>query len=292
MNDYSALAKLSPVEDITNNSKSSSEIAEIESFPSPNNPPWTTGIAFIFWFLSVLLIFVVPIVFLLPYLITNGSFNKPSNELAQFLTSDQTSIVIQMLAIIPAHLFTIIFAWLIITNRSSYPFKDMLGFASGGIKWWHHLLFFLAFAGFAGLVSSYIPESDNELTRILKSSRSAVFVVALIATFSAPFVEEVVYRGVLYSAFQRSMGTTPAVIVVTMMFALVHVPQYYESPSVIFLLTILSLILTLMRAFSGNLLPCIIFHTIVNGVQSLALVLEPYAQPVTEQQVSAILPFK
>jgi hypothetical protein len=31
-----------------------------------------------------------------------------------------------------------------------------------------------------------------------------------------------------------------------------------------------------MRAISNNLLPCIIFHTIVNGVQSAALIAEPY----------------
>jgi membrane protease YdiL (CAAX protease family) len=86
----------------------------------------------------------------------------------------------------------------------------------------------------------------------------------------------VIYRGVLYSAFQRTIGVAGAVAFVTFIFALVHLPQYYESPSTLALLLLLSLALTLMRVYSGNLLPCIIFHTIVNGFQSAALIAEPY----------------
>lgn len=248
---------------------------QIADEPTPNDPPWNTWIAIVLWFLSVILIVLLPILFLAPYLVSSDMFARPADELAIFLTNDQTSVVLQMLAVIPAHLLTAIFGWLIVTNRGSFSFAKTLGFKSGGIRWWHHLLIFVGFAAFAILVSSFFPESENELTRILKSSRAAVIVVAIIATFSAPFVEELVYRGVLYSALQRSAGVPAAVAIVTIMFASVHAFQYYETPSILFLLTILSLILTLMRTISGNLLPCIIFHTIVNGVQSLGLVFEP-----------------
>jgi membrane protease YdiL (CAAX protease family) len=49
------------------------------------------------------------------------------------------------------------------------------------------------------------------------------------ATFTAPIVEEVIYRGILYSAFQRARGSGVAIAAVTLLFALVHVPQYYPS---------------------------------------------------------------
>src|SRR4030095_14557064 len=103
---------------------------------------------------------------------------------------------------------------------------------------------------------------------------------------------KVIYRVVLYSALQRSIGIPAAVIAVTLIFSLVHVPQYYESPQTIILLTLLSLILTLMRAFSGSLLPCIIFHTMVNGAQSAALILEPYLRTATDASTTlAFVPF-
>ncbi len=100
--------------------------------------------------------------------------------------------------------------------------------------------------------------------------------VAIMATFTAPLVEEVIYRGILFSAFQRTFGVGFAVASVTFLFAIVHVPQYYPSFSTIFLLTLLSLVLTLVRVRTNNLLPCIILHTIFNAVQSVFLILEPF----------------
>ena len=261
-------------------------------FVSPDNPPWNTLIAFALWFLSVILIFLMPVVFLFPYIITSGSLAGSGEQLAKFATTDPTAVALQMLAVIPAHIFTLIFAWIVITRRRQFSFWKTLGMQSGGIRWWHHVLIFLAFAALAMVVSSFFPETENELTRILKSSRAAVLIVAVIATFSAPLVEEVVYRGVLYSALQRSAGIPAAVAIVTLMFASVHVLQYYESPSVLILITVLSLILTLMRSYSKNLLPCIIFHTVVNGVQSLALLVEPYANQASDTSVASIHLFK
>ena len=250
--------------------------AETSLAPTPNDPPWNSWIALALWFLSVVLIVFAPAVFLLPYLATSGVLTGPQEEIAKFAATDPTAIVLQMLAIIPAHLITLIFAWLVVTRRGRLSFRETLGFRSGGVRWWHYIVILVTFFGLAALVGTLFPESDNELLRILRSSRTAVFVVAFMATFTAPLIEEVIYRGVLYSAFQRTIGVAGAVVFVTFIFALVHVPQYYESPSTLLLLLILSLVLTLMRVYSKNLLPCIIFHTIVNGVQSAALIAEPY----------------
>src|SRR6185369_11733992 len=102
---------------------------------------------------------------------------------------------------------------------------------------------------------------ENELTRMLKSSRVVVFLVAFMATFTAPIVEEVIYRGILYYAFQWAVGSGIAIEAVTLLFALVHLPQYYQSYSTICLLILLSLILTLIRAQTNNLWPCIVLYT-------------------------------
>ena len=155
----------------------------------------------------------------------------------------------------------------------------MLGWSRGGFAWWHFFAILAAFIAFANVVDHFWPEKENDLTRILQSSRSAVYIIALVATFTAPLVEEVVYRGVVYSAFRKHFGVPAGFIVATLLFALVHVPQYYPSYSTIFLLTMLSVTLTSIRVMSGNLLPCIILHTIFNGLQSVLLIL----QPLTDQ---------
>ena len=256
---------------------------------SPDNPPWGSWAAIGTWAFSVAMIMLMPAIFLAPYLATSGVLNEGSEKVAEFATNDPMAIVVQMIAIIPAHLLTLAFAWAVVTRFGSYSFLDTLGFTSGGVRWWHYLLIFVGFFALAGLVGLYFPETENQLIRILKSSRTAVIVVAFMATFTAPIVEEVIYRGVLYSAFQRSIGVPAAVIAVTLVFSLVHVPQYYESPQTIVLLTLLSLILTLMRAFSGSLLPSIIFHTMVNGAQSALLLAEPYIRSATETDTASIV---
>ncbi len=240
------------------------------------------------WFVSVLLIVLVPGIFLVPYLASSGVLKEGNEKLAEFAATDPMAIIVQMVAIIPAHLITLFFAWVLVTSRGQYSTRDTLGWSWGGVRWWHYVLIFAAFWGLAMVVGNYAPETENQLIRILQSSRTAVFVVAFMATFTAPLVEEVIYRGVLYSAFQRSFGVPAAVVLVTLIFSLVHVPQYYESPATIFLLTILSLILTLMRVFSGSLLPSVIFHTMINASQSAGLILEPYFKDTAQPTAAAI----
>lgn len=262
--------------------------------PSPNAPPWNAFEAVGVWFASVLFILFVPTIFLLPYLASLDPPITDSNQIVEFAKSDPTSVILQIVAILPAHLLTVALAWLVVTRGRKFSFRKMLGWSSGGFAWWHYCLILGGFFVVASVVGSIFPEQENDLIRMLKSSRYVVYIVAFVATFTAPLVEEVVYRGVLYSAFQRTIGVSGAFLLVTMLFALVHVPQYYPSWSTIFLLTLLSVILTLVRVKTKNLLPCIILHTLFNGLQSILLIAEPMIPkaPTAEHAASIIRLFQ
>ncbi len=245
--------------------------------PTPNDPPWTVLPAVAVWIASILLIMAVPTLFLLPYL---ALLDPPVTDgllLMEFVRTDATAIVLQIMALIPAHLLTLLVAWVVVTRGRRFSFLQMLGWEKGGFAWWHYVVILAAFFVLAAVVGNYFPEKENDLIRILQSSRSAVYIVAIVATFTAPLVEEVIYRGVLYSAFQRAFGIPAAFLLVTALFALVHVPQYYPSYSTIFLLTVLSLTLTAIRVKTNNLLPCVILHTLFNGIQSVLLIARPEA---------------
>jgi membrane protease YdiL (CAAX protease family) len=242
----------------------------------PNNPPWNAFAGLGVWIASVLCILIVPAIFLLPYLALHQPRIIDNQELVEFAKTDPTAVLLQIVAILPAHLLTVLIAWLVVTRVRKYKFREMLGWRTGGWRMWIGFAAILAvFFGISILVSQVSAEQDNDLLKILRSSREAVYLIAIIAVLTAPFVEEVVYRGVLYSAFQRSIGVPGAFLLTTFLFALVHVPQYWPSYSTIFLLTLLSMILTAIRVKTNNLLPCIIFHTIFNGLQSLSLIADP-----------------
>lgn len=270
-------------EELTNldyNAPLARDLAELKPEPeiiTPNNPPWNSWVAAGVWFLSVFAIIIFPVFFIVPYV----AINKISLETVQ---NDSTAIFLNLIAIVPAHLFTLAVAWFVATKNNKFSLKDTLGLSSGGFRWWYYPVILISFFAVAGAVSYFIPEGDNDLLRILRSSRMAVFAIVILATFTAPLVEEVVYRGILYSAFQRRVGVTGAIVIVTFMFAAVHVPQYWGSPGTILLICLLSLVLTLIRVKTDNLLPCIIMHTIFNGIQSLMLIIEPYL-PKTDSAV-------
>ena len=233
---------------------------------SPNNPPWNSLTALAVWFGSFMLILLVPAVLVVPYFILNRQ-----NSIESF-QSDPTAILLSVIGIIPAHLLTLVLAWAVVTHFNRYSFRTVLGWESGGFAWWHHLIVLGGFFVVAAIVGYFLPAQDNELIKILRSSRTVVYFIAFMATFTAPLVEEVIYRGILYSAIQRSIGIGWAVFIVTALFAGVHFWQYWGSPGTIILICLLSLILTLIRVRTNNLLPCVILHTIFNGIQSLSLI--------------------
>lgn len=253
----------------------------------PSNPPWGSIEAVGIWLLSVLFILFVPAIFLLPYLATLEPPITDNVQLVEFAKSDPTSVLLQVIGILPAHLLTILVAWLCVTRMRKFSFRETLGWSSGGFRWWHYAIILGGFFVVASIVSLYIPEQENDLIRMLQTSRWAVYVVAVVATLTAPLVEEVIYRGILYSAFQRTFGVPLAFLLVTLLFALVHVPQYLPSYSTILLLALLSVILTAIRVKTGNLLPSIILHTIFNGIQSIFILIgdqtlqPPVPEPVT-----------
>ena len=272
------LAKLMFVnnaDEILDPSMMSATDAETESLAySPNDPPWGSLAAFSGWAISVILIIVLPGLVLMPYLLTLDPAIKDSKAIVEFAQTDKTAIFLQVLAIIPAHILTLLFAWFVVTKGSRYSFRQTLGWDAGGVRWWQYAAILIGFLAVASVVGHFVPEQENDLIRILRSSRATVYLVVFMATFTAPIVEEVVYRGLLYSAVQRTAGVPIAFFVVTMLFALVHVPQYYPSYSTIFLLTLLSVLLTGLRVWSKNLWPCIVLHMIFNGLQSVMILIE------------------
>src|SRR5207247_10168744 len=88
------------------------------------------------------------------------------------------------------------------------------------------------------------------------------------------------YCGLVDWGFQRCIGPVFAVIVVASMFAGLHVLQYWPNAGAISAITLLSVVLTVVRARTGRLLPCLVIHLVFNGIQSLIIVFDPYLRPL------------
>jgi hypothetical protein len=259
----------------------------------PNNPTWNSLTAFGVWIGSVLFIIFVPTIAVLPYAIykTAGTA-RDSQTLLKALT-DSTAILINIVAVIPAHLLTLGLIWAVVTGFGKRPFWRALGWSFGGrFGFWTSAGLAVALLIVGGALTRLVGGEKTQIDQIVANSTAARWSLAILAATTGPFVEELVYRGVLYSAFQRTIGMIWAVVLVSTLFTFVHVFQYYNNLGVIAVISILSISLTLVRAYTGRLLPCFIMHMVFNGIQSIYIVLSPYIEkpsPGGEQKAQAIV---
>ena len=73
-----------------------------------------------------MLILIVPSVFLLIYAMQLDPPIRDAEPLVAFAKSDPRAIIVQVLAIIPVHILTLLLAWAVVTRMRTYTFREML----------------------------------------------------------------------------------------------------------------------------------------------------------------------
>lgn len=248
---------------------------------------WELAIAVFTWLLSVALL-LVPQILALPYLLYHYQGKQLTQEA---LLADKTLVVILVAGILPAHLITLGVAWAIATRFGKIPAKAALQWHSASpVSILKSMGFAVILFGLVWLITIIFGGQETDIERLLKSSRTAALLIAFLAVATAPLVEEIIYRGILFPAWQRVTGSTVAVIIVTLSFSLPHIPQYWPNFAVIASITTLSLILTIVRARTGNLLYCYVIHLAFNGVQAILIVLDTLIRSITKTPPPDVAP--
>lgn len=247
----------------------------------PDNPPWGVVQAFLTWAASVVLLWLVPQFCALPYIATH--YRGMAGPTREMLLADKTFIIILVAGFLPAHALTLLLTWAVTSRFGKFrPWRTL------GLSWprnfglWKSVGLAILLFVIAMLIIYTFGQQETELERILRSSRTAAILTAIVAATTAPLVEEIIYRGILYSALQRVTGAALAVAIVTLLFAGLHVLQYWPNFGAISAITLLSLILTVIRARTGRLLPCYMIHLVFNGIQSVIIVADPYIRSLIE----------
>ena len=232
------------------------------------------------WLASIVALLIVPVVFAIPYLVFRiARFGPPSPEA---LSTDKGLIFFSVAGVLPTHMLTVVFVWLVVTYGGRRPFWKNIDF-----DWPKKyspmivtllsvlvatLLFLLAIG-----ITSFYGERKTDLDLLIESSIYTRFATAFVAVFTAPLAEELIYRGLLYRALERAAGMGVAIALVSLFFAGVHVFQYRNNIAVIIAITLLSITLTVTRAVTGKVLPAFIIHLVFNGIQSVIIVLSGFA---------------
>jgi len=260
------------------------ELRRSETVQPPPPRDWLSawrevGISIGVWGASVVALLIVPVVFALPYLIYRiAKFGPPTPEA---LSTDKGLIFFSVAGILPTHMLTVVFVWLVVTYGGRRPFWKNIDF-----EWPEkvsHLtvaLVSVLLATFLFLIAlgitSFYGDHKTDLDILIESSIYTRLATAFVAVFTAPLAEELIYRGLLYRALEKAAGMGVAIAVVSLLFAGVHVFQYRNNIAVIIVITLLSIMLTVTRAISGKVLPSFIMHLVFNGIQSALIVVSGF----------------
>ena len=245
---------------------------------SPKESRWLPWLgvakALAIWTTSIGLLLFVPVFFAIPYIVYASV--KAGKFYPEILTGTGV-IFVSVAAIVPAHLLTLFVTRNILGEGKEYSFWKAIRFewpqnANPVIVTLICILLAAILLGFAYLVTSLYGGSKTDLDLLIESSMYTRVATAFVALATAPLVEEVIYRGVLYPAVEKAAGMGIAIAVISLLFAGVHVLQYKNNISVILMITMLSIVLTVARAVTGSMLPSFIIHLVFNGIQSVVIV--------------------
>lgn len=235
--------------------------------------------AFVVWGVSG------PILLILDYLVRFILWLK--NRSLPEVQITQVAVIFLLAITLVMQLVGLVAAWMFVTRMGRRPFWRSLGW--GWIPQFrlvHAIGLALLMIGVAVALEQTLPHKETDLEKFLKMGTAIRIMVAALAVVTAPLIEEVVYRGVVYSTVEGLMGKGAAVTFVTLLFALVHAPQYWGSVAAMASILSLSFVLTMLRAWTGKLLPCFATHLVYNSVQALALLVT--SEEATRNQQSQI----
>ncbi len=106
----------------------------------------------------------------------------------------------------------------------------------------------------------------NEYSKHIGELMGENIVLAMfVSVIIAPVVEEIVFRGALYRAFERLSAGWIAVIVSAVLFAIAHVNPMHMAYAFV-----LGILLGMIRLKSKSIIPCIALHFVYNAMNYLS----------------------
>ena len=121
------------------------------------------------------------------------------------------------------------------------------------------------------LGSALLPDRKDFPLEKMFSSPAAAYALGAFAVLVAPFMEELIFRGVLFAFFERLIGLRWAVVGSAVLFAALHYPEYAGAWTHLGMILVVGVVFSLARAMTGSLAPSFLLHTAYNGAFILAL---------------------
>ncbi|HEX5411775.1 MAG TPA: type II CAAX endopeptidase family protein [Terriglobia bacterium] len=124
------------------------------------------------------------------------------------------------------------------------------------------------------LMSLVLPQQKSYPLEKLFNSPASAYAIAAFAVLVAPFMEELLFRGLLFAFFEKHGGLTFAVAATAILFAGLHIPEYWGAWTNVLMILIVGFAFSIVRGLTGSVTPSFVLHLAYNGSQMLLLFLQ------------------
>ena len=207
--------------------------------------------------------------FLLSYITTTAVVlvlaysRRPSTPLGS-----QYGIFTSLLFMLVFYLFLFGAVYALVAIRGRLPFLQALKWRKiAPAKALGYFVAGLVLAVAVQLAPVVFPDQANFPLQQLFSSPAVAYALGAFAVLLAPFMEELIFRGVLFAIFEDQIGLRFAIITTAVLFTAMHIPEYLGAWNHIFLLLIVGLVFSLARGLTGSLVPSVLLHAAYNLCQ-------------------------
>lgn len=223
--------------------------------PPVENPVWSGWDVLIIAGLTFVLTFVI-----VPVLIVLGAhtFAYPHESWTEVARKPELAILSEFLAYIAVAAYMI----MLVEGKYHKPFWR-------AIRWdWERANPWLLGLGTLtvslDLLGHYLPmPKTSPFDEFFAHPRDA-YLIAAFAVTVGPLMEELLFRGFLYPALARRTGGTSAVLITSVLFGLIHYPQY-RSWAAVLIVMLVGVVLTAVRAATKSVAASFLVHVGYNG---------------------------
>lgn len=146
--------------------------------------------------------------------------------------------------------------------RWNWPGKHWIFFVGSGV------LLYLAIQGLGRILP--LPKTSLPIDQFFRTTLDA-YLLSAIAVSIGPLVEELFFRGFLYPLLARSLGQWPAILLTGFGFGLIHTLQLGKAWAPVFLIFLVGVVLTAVRAKTKSVAASFLVHVGYNGALSVLL---------------------
>jgi len=191
----------------------------------------------------------------------------------------------------------ILFLYVTLAVLRDSPFWHSLGWkklrsdpAGGKGRPWMYFLSGCGLSIFVVVASSQVKDAEHAPIQELFKNRTSAMALMAMAVLVAPLVEETVFRGYLYPVLARitsavlqffgmefssamRTGVVTSILMTGTLFGLMHAPQLGYTWGLVSLLTLVGVIFTFARAWTGTVLASFLLHLGYNSMIALTSII-------------------